>query len=69
MTVINNAPSPAPVQESSGNGMGFLLGVILLIVFVFLLIYYGLPAIRNSFSSGTQINIPDKVDVNVQQKK
>jgi TRAP-type mannitol/chloroaromatic compound transport system permease small subunit len=66
MTVINNAPAPT---ESSNSGMGFLLGIILLIVFVFLLIYYGLPAIQNSFSGGPQINVPGKVDVNVKQQK
>jgi hypothetical protein len=51
-----------------GNGMGFLLGVILLIVFVIGLLYYGLPMIQNATAT-PQINVPDKVDVNVNQEK
>jgi hypothetical protein len=50
----------------SGSGMGFLLGVIMLIVFAFLLFYYGLPALRSA-SSGPTVNVPGKIDVNVNQ--
>lgn len=49
------------------NGMGFLLGIIVLVVFVFLFMYYVLPIIRQS--SAPQINVPDKIDVNIQQEK
>lgn len=67
MAVINNA-APAPAADS--GGMGFLLGVIVLIVFVFLMIMYGLPILRNSIGTASpQINVPDKVDVNVKQAK
>lgn len=62
-TVVNN---PAPSSDSSGSGMGFLLGIIILILFVIGLLYLGLPHLRSGFGGGTQINIPDKVDVNVQ---
>ena len=71
MTVINNA---APASDSN-SGMGFLMGVILFIAFIFFLFYFGLPIVRNSFGggvgtgSGTQINVPDKMDVNVKQTK
>lgn len=68
MAVINNA---APASESN-SGMGFLMGVILLIAFFLFLFYFGIPMVRNSFSgagTGTQINVPDKVDVNVKQAK
>ncbi len=70
MAVINNA---APASESSG-GMGFLMGVLLLISFFIFLFYFGLPAMQNSFNGGgagggTQINVPDKMDVNVNQGK
>lgn len=60
-TVINN---PNPGTSDSGGGMGFLAGIVLLVVVVFLFIIYGLPALRQS--AGPQINVPDKVDVNVQ---
>lgn len=62
-TVVNN---PAPSNDSSGNGMGFLLGIIILVLFVLGLLYFGLPYLRSGFGGGTQVNIPDKVDVNVQ---
>lgn len=68
MAVINNA---APASDSN-SGIGFLMGVIFLIAFFVFLLYFGLPFIRNSFSgggSGTQINVPDKVDVNIKQAK
>lgn len=62
-TIVNNPPS-----SSTDNGMGTLLGIILLIVVVALFIIYGLPYIANTMQSNSpQINIPGKIDVNVQQ--
>lgn len=67
MTTIVNSP---PASDSGGNGMGFLLGVILLILVGFFVIYYGVPVLRGSFgNSAPQINVPGKVDVNVHQGK
>lgn len=68
-TVVNN---PAP--NSDGGGAGFLVGIIVLIGFVVVLLYFGLPALRrmgNGYLNPTapQINIPDKVDINVNQTK
>lgn len=70
MAVINNA---APATDNS-SGMGFLMGVILLIAFIFFAFYFGLPVLQNSLNGagaggGTQINVPDKMDVNVKQTK
>ncbi len=62
MVVVNNTTPPS----NSGNGMGFLMGVILLIIFGFLLLSYGLPALRNA-TSAPQINVPGEIDVNVNQ--
>ena len=58
-------------EGSSDSGMGFLMGMILLMLFIFLMFYYGLPVLRNSFSApqAPQINVPGKVDVNVKQAK
>ncbi|OGK66341.1 hypothetical protein A2313_01555 [Candidatus Roizmanbacteria bacterium RIFOXYB2_FULL_41_10] len=69
-TIVN----PTPTNNSnSNNGMGFFLGAIVLLVFGLLFYMYGLPLIRQGFSGfGTgdvQINLPEKVDVNVQQTK
>lgn len=54
--------------EGSGgqnNGYGFLLGVVVLIVFVLFFMYYMLPMFRQ-YTSGPQINVPDKIDVNIE---
>mgnify|MGYP001608311920 CR=1 FL=1 len=59
-TVVNN-------PSESSSGMGFLLGMIVLVVMVFLLFFYGLPLLTQATrSAGTQVNVPDKIDVNVQ---
>lgn len=57
-TIVNNPPA-----ERQNNGSGLLVGVILFIVFIVLFFYYGLPAIQNT--GGSQINVPEQVDVNV----
>lgn len=69
-TIIN----PAPANNSTtDNGMGFLLGIILIIAFGFLFFFYGFPLIKQGLSGlgsgGVQINLPKTVDVNVQQAK
>ncbi len=66
-TVVNN---PAPQQGESG-GYGFLLGIIAIIVFGLIFIFYGLPALRRmgpaQVTVPTEIKMPDKVDVNITQ--
>jgi hypothetical protein len=65
-TIVNNPPS----SDSGGNGMGFLIGIVLLIVMIFLVINYGVPYVRGSVGSNSpQINVPGKVDVNIRQNK
>lgn len=65
-TIIN----PAPNNNSDNNGMGFLLGAIVLIVFAILFFVYALPYIRGlGGSGGVQVNIPKSIDVNVKQSK
>ncbi len=53
-----------PASTDTGSGIGFLLGIVLLILFVLGLLYYGLPAIQNQTAAPT-IQVPDRVDVNV----
>lgn len=48
---------------SGSGGMGFLLGVILLIAFLALLFFYGLPYL-NSAAQGPNITVPDEINVN-----
>ncbi len=66
-TVVNNPPANS---EASG-GSGFLIGIILLIVLAILFIFYGLPLLNNSVggSQAPQVNVPGKIDVNVNQPK
>ncbi len=59
-TVVNN---PAP-QENTGSGMGMLFGAIIFLVVLVLFFIYGLPALRN-IGGGTQISVPEQIDVNV----
>jgi hypothetical protein len=60
-TIVNN-----PGNGNSGNSMGLILGVIAILVFVFLFIVYVVPLVSQSMGPA-QVNVPDKIDVNVQQ--
>lgn len=48
---------------SEGGNSGLILAVILVLLALFLFFYYGLPALRSAGSP--QVNVPGKVDVNV----
>lgn len=61
-TIVNTPQSP------DSNGMSMLVGLVLLIFLGILFFYYGLPAIGR-MTGGAQINIPSKIDVNVNQQK
>lgn len=64
-TVVN----PAPEQRDSG--MGWIVGMVVLLAFIVLFFMYGLPYLSrsvNSTATQPQVNIPDKVNVNVQQQ-
>ena len=63
MTTIINTP-PA---EKSGSPMGWIIALIILVVLGYLGYVYGLPALQNAQEKGVQINVPDKIDVNVNQ--
>lgn len=68
-TVVNN-----PVPTSDGGGNSFLVGAIFLIVFVTVLIYFGIPIVRNMGANQMsiptpQIVVPDNVKVEVTEGK
>ena len=68
MTTIVNNPTP----ESKSGGSGFLIGAIVLAVFVFILLYFGIPALKNAGPiqvTTPQIVVPDKIDVTVTPAK
>ncbi|HCC42117.1 TPA: hypothetical protein DEP93_01455 [candidate division WWE3 bacterium] len=52
-TVVNN---PAPEKESSGSG--FFAGIVLLIIFLGVVLYFAIPAIRNMQNQPIQVNVP-----------
>ncbi|OGC69356.1 hypothetical protein A2415_03835 [candidate division WWE3 bacterium RIFOXYC1_FULL_39_7] len=53
-TVVNN---PTPVKESGDNGgIGFLVGVVIIVIFLGVVLYYAIPAIRNM--QPVQVNVP-----------
>lgn len=63
-TIVNTPPS-----EKSDSPMGWIIGLVILIVLGYLVYVYGLPALRNMQQGGVQINVPNKIDVNVNQTK
>ena len=70
MTTIVN--SPAPATDSGGNG--FLIGAIILIGFVSIILFFGIPMVRRMGPAqlnvpAPQVVIPNKIDVNVTQPK
>lgn len=64
-TIVNN-PTPS---NDSGGGLGMIIGLVLLAILAFLFFVYGLPLIQNMQLGTPQINVPDKIDVNVNQTK
>lgn len=62
-TIVNNPP--ASTTNDSGSGFGFVLGVLLLLVFAILFFVYALPLFQKS--AAPQVTVPDKVDVNINQ--
>lgn len=64
-TIVNNPPAS---NDSSGS-MGMIVGLIVLVIVAYLFFVYGLPAIQHMQVGIPQINIPSKIDVNVNQSK
>ena len=63
-TIVNTPPS-----EKSDSPLGWIIGLVILVVLGYLAYIYGLPALSNVQQSGVQINVPSKIDVNVNQAK
>ncbi len=62
-TIINNP------GEGNGSSMGTIVGLIILALVVIVFFVYGLPALRGNGSgtSNTTVEVPDKVQVDVNQ--
>lgn len=70
MTTIVNSTTPT----ENSNGPGLLIGIVAIIGFTILFIYFVIPAIRNMGPiqlnvPAPQVVVPGKVDVNVKQSK
>jgi hypothetical protein len=66
MAVVVNNPDTVPAHRDSGTG--FLFGLILLVVVLFALFAYGLPALRGAAAPANNgFSVPSKIDVNVNQ--
>ena len=64
-TIVNNPPA----AKESGSNMGWIVGLIVLLVVAYVFIMYGLPALQHMQVGTPQINVPSKIDVNVNQTK
>lgn len=67
MTTIVNNPQPS-TNESSGI-MSLIIGIIVIIVFAYIFMTFGVPAMRRMQGGTPQINVPSEVDVNINQPK
>jgi hypothetical protein len=56
MATVVNQPA------ESGNIFGFVLGIILLIIFAFVIFVYGLPLLQGN-SGGASVSVPSTVNV------
>lgn len=52
-------------QQQNNTGMWVFLSVLVVVAFLALMFFYGLPFMARSL--GTQFKFPDKVDINVIQ--
>lgn len=64
-TIVNNPP---PTNDSNGL-TGIVLLLIVLLVLGYLGFMYGLPALRQLRIGTPQINVPNEIDVNVNQSE
>lgn len=62
-TIVNTTPA---TSTDNGSGLGFVLGIILLIAFFMLVFFYGIPLLTQSFNQSVpSVQVPGKIDVNV----
>ncbi len=55
-------------DTSRSSGMGTVLAVVLLLILAYFLFSFGIPALRSGWGA-PQVNVPGKIDVNVNQPK
>lgn len=66
MTTVINTSTPTPAPAESNSNAGLIVGLVFLLVVLFLAWAYGLPYLRSATqNSGTNVNVPRQIDVNV----
>lgn len=70
MATIVNTPAAAHEHvhdESSGSSMSLIIGILIVLMLAALFFFVGLPAFRSAAApaQAPQINVPDKVNVDV----
>lgn len=64
VTVVNT-----PQKEDSGSMMGMIILLLVILAIGAAFFYYGLPMLNRATQPQTpQINVPDQIDVNVNQQ-
>ena len=75
MSTVINTPAPVAAPVANTGNYSFLIGIVLLIAFVSVLLYFGIPVIRNMGPiqvnvpapqinvPAPQVNMPDRVEV------
>ena len=53
-------------DQDTASGMGFFIGVLVIIILGVLFFVYALPAIRDN--GGTNVNVPDRINVDVNRQ-
>jgi phage baseplate assembly protein gpV len=53
MTTIVNSAAPTPTSDNGGSG--FLIGAVVIVLFVLALLYFGIPALRRA--EPVQVNV------------
>jgi hypothetical protein len=67
MTTIVNTPAP---ENNSNANMGMMIIVlVVLLVLGYLFFVFGIPALKQIQLGSPQINIPNKIEVEVKQSK
>lgn len=62
-TIVNNPPN----SDNSGSPFALIIILVIVIVLAYLGFVYGIPAIKQMQVGTPQINVPNKIDVNVKQ--
>lgn len=67
MAVMRTYETPVIERQKESSGAWLFMAMLLALAFLFLVFYYGIPALRTGTSS-PQISVPEQIDVNVNRQ-